>query len=85
MAAAKKLARKLAGMTEEERSTFLENQKQQEELVKKKKEEMLYKFLQSKMVKEEAATKVNMLKVQERWRIIMRKSKHIIFNYLLLI
>ena len=41
----KKLAKKLAKMSEEERAQFLEQQRLQEEEMKKKKEEMLSRFL----------------------------------------
>lgn len=70
----KKLAKKLAKMTEEERAEFLEQQRVQEEEEKKKKEEMLTRFLKDKLVKEEKATKLNMVKINNQWRAIMRKS-----------
>ena len=41
----KKLAKKLAKMSEEERAQFLEQQRLQEEEMQKKKEEMLSRFL----------------------------------------
>ncbi len=72
--AAKKLAKKLAKMTEEERAIFLEQQRQQEEDAKKKKEEMLLRYLKEKLVKEEKASKLNMVKLQNQWRSIMRKG-----------
>ena len=45
MAVDKKLAKKLAKMSEEERALFLEQQRMQEEENQKKKEEMLSRFL----------------------------------------
>ena len=74
--AAKKLARKLAKMSEEERAIFLEKQRQEEEEAQKKKEEMLSRFLKDKLAKEENASKLNMVKLQNQWRAIMRKGKH---------
>lgn len=71
----KKLAKKLAKMSEEERSAFLEQQRQLEEDNLKKKEDMLSRFLKDKLVKEEKASKLNMVKIQNQWRAIMRKSK----------
>lgn len=71
----KKLAKKLAKMTEEERAAFLEQQRLQEEEAQKKKEEMLLRFLKDKLAKEEKASKLNMVKLQDRWRTIMRKGK----------
>ena len=41
----KKLAKKLAKMSEEERAQFLEQQRLQEEEMQRKKEEMLSRFL----------------------------------------
>ena len=72
---AKKLAKKLAAMSEEERAFFLEQQKLAEEEAQKKKEEMLSRFLKDKLAKEEQSTKLNLVKLQEQWRNIMRKGK----------
>ena len=72
----KKLAKKLAKMSEEDRAAYLEKQRLLEEENQRKKEEMLSRFLKDKLVKEEKASKVNMLKIQNQWRDIMRKSKH---------
>ncbi len=79
----KKLAKKLAKMTEEERAAFLEKIRLQDEEEKKKKEEMLYRFLKNKLLKEEETSKVNMLKVQKQWRDIMRRGR--IYSYILYI
>lgn len=73
----KKLAKKLAKMSEEERAAYLEKQKLLEEENQRRKEEMLSRFLKDKLVKEEKASKLNMLKIQNQWRDIMRKSKHL--------
>ena len=48
----KKLAKKLAKMSEEERAEFLEQQRLQEEEQQKKKEEMLSRFLKVKAISE---------------------------------
>ena len=71
----KKLAKKLAKMSEEERAAFLEKQRLMDEENQRKKEEMLSRFLKDKLVKEEKASKLNLLKIQNQWRAIMRKSK----------
>ncbi len=71
----KKLAKKLAKMSEEERETFLEKERLLDEENQRKKEEMLSRFLKEKLVKEEKASKLNMLKIQNQWRSIMRKSE----------
>ena len=70
----KKLAKKLAKMSEEDRALFLEQRRLEEEDAKRKKEEMLLRFLKDKLGKEEATSKVNLLKVQEQWRSIMRNG-----------
>ena len=72
---AKMTAKKLAKMSEEERAYYLEQQRLAEEEAQRKKEEMLNRFLKDKLVKEEAASKLNRVKIQEQWRNIMRKSK----------
>jgi len=79
----KKLAKKLAKMTEEERVAFLEKKRLQDEEEKKKKEEMLYRFLKNKLLKEEETSKINMLKVQKQWRDIMRRSRLIQLLFLI--
>jgi hypothetical protein len=71
----KKLAKKLAKMSEEDRAAYLEQQKQLAEDNQRKKEEMLSRFLKEKLIKEEKASKLNMLKIQNQWRDIMRKSE----------
>ena len=45
----KKLAKKLAKMSEEDRATFLEQMRQQEEENQRKKEEMLSRFLKVRL------------------------------------
>ncbi len=73
----KKLAKKLAKMSEEERTEFLEQQRLQDEEMQRKKEEMLTRFLKDKLTKEERASQLNMVKLQNQWRTIMRKSEYI--------
>ena len=72
--AGKMNAKKLAKMSEEERAVFFEQQRVAEEEAQKNKEEMLSRFLKDKLVKEEQATKLNIIKLQEQWRTIMRKG-----------
>ncbi len=71
---AKMTAKKLAKMSEEDRALYLEQQRIAEEEAQKKKEEMLSRFLKDKLAKEEAAAKLNMVKLKEQWRSIMRRS-----------
>lgn len=71
---AKMTAKKLAKMSEEDRAAYLEQQRLEEEESKRKKEEMLNRFLKDKLSKEEQSTKLNILKLQDQWRNIMRKG-----------
>ena len=73
--AGKMNAKKLAKMSEEERAAYLEQQRLEEEEAQRKKEEMLFRFLKDKLAKEEESTKLNLIKLQEQWRNIMRKCK----------
>ena len=66
--------KKFSNMSEEDRAAFLEKQRLREEDERKRKDDMLYRYLKNKLLKEEAVTKVNMLRVQNQWRVIMRKS-----------
>lgn len=76
----KKLAKKLAKMSEEDRAEFLEKQRLQDEENQRKKEEMLSRFLKDKLIKEEKTSKLNLVKIQNQWRAIMRKSKHNVYD-----
>lgn len=67
-------AKKLAKMSEEERAIYFEQQRIAEEEARKKKEELLSRFLKDKLAKEETAAKLNMVKLQDQWRNIMRKG-----------
>ena len=77
--AGKMTAKKLARMSEEERAHYLEQQRIAEEEAQRKKEEMLSRFLKDKLAKEEKATKLNLIKIQEQWRNLMRRGKNYIF------
>jgi len=66
---------KLAKMSEEERILYLEQKALAEEEMRKKKEDMLMQFLKDKLMKEEKNTKVNMNKLNQQWRQLMREAK----------
>ncbi|CAK8679800.1 dynein regulatory complex subunit 2-like isoform X2 [Clavelina lepadiformis] len=66
---------KLAKMSEEERILYLEQKALAEEEMRKKKEDMLMQFLKDKLSKEEKSSKVNLNKINQQWRQIMRESK----------
>nr|XP_046269293.1 dynein regulatory complex subunit 2 isoform X1 [Scatophagus argus] len=61
--------------TEEERLLYLQQRAQAEEEMAKKKEEVLTLFLKDKLQKEEKNTAVNLLKLNEGWRSILRQTR----------
>ncbi|XP_065893578.1 dynein regulatory complex subunit 2-like [Dysidea avara] len=71
----KKLKKKLAKMTEEQRIIFLEQMRLEEEEKQKQKEEMLSRYLKDKLKKEEQAASLNRAKLQNQWRVLMRQAK----------
>ncbi|XP_024117024.1 dynein regulatory complex subunit 2 [Oryzias melastigma] len=70
-----KKAKKSLGRTEEERLVQLQHRVQAEEEMSKKKEEMLTLFLKDKLQKEQKNTAVNLLKVTDRWRSLLRQAR----------
>nr|CAB3228657.1 coiled-coil domain-containing protein 65 [Phallusia mammillata] len=71
----KKKGGKLSKMSEEEQILYLEQKALAEEEMRKKKEDMLLQFLKDKLSKEEKSSKVNMNKLNQQWRHIMREAK----------
>ncbi|KAM6917358.1 dynein regulatory complex subunit 2 [Lycodopsis pacificus] len=63
------------GKTEEERLMLQQQRAQAEEEKAKKEEESLTLFLEDKLQKEERNTEVNLLKLNEGWRSILRQSR----------
>uniref|UniRef100_UPI0037E9419F dynein regulatory complex subunit 2 n=1 Tax=Semicossyphus pulcher TaxID=241346 RepID=UPI0037E9419F len=66
---------KVGGRTEGERLLFLQQRAQAEEETAKKKEEILTLFLKDKLQKEERNTAVNLLKLNDGWRSILRQTR----------
>ncbi|XP_007910251.2 dynein regulatory complex subunit 2 [Callorhinchus milii] len=66
---------KLSRMTEEERLLYMQEKQLEEDELKKRKEDMLAQFLKDKLSKEERNTHLNMWKLNEKWRAVMRRSK----------
>ena len=66
---------KLKNMTEEERVEYLRQKQLEEEEILKIQEKALLDFLKEKVIREEKYTKLNTLKLQEKWRIILRGVK----------
>ncbi|XP_070834938.1 dynein regulatory complex subunit 2 [Chaetodon trifascialis] len=61
--------------TEEERLLYLQQRAQAEEEMAKRREEILTLFLKDKLQKEERNTAVNLLKLNEGWRSILRQTR----------
>ncbi|KAG7511172.1 hypothetical protein JOB18_042412 [Solea senegalensis] len=61
--------------TEEEKLVFLQQKVQAEEEMVKKKEEILTLFLKDKLQKEQRNSGVNLLKLDEGWRSILRQTR----------
>uniref|UniRef100_T2MAI1 Dynein regulatory complex subunit 2 n=1 Tax=Hydra vulgaris TaxID=6087 RepID=T2MAI1_HYDVU len=76
MANAKKGGKgKLAKMTEEEKLLHIEKISIAAENKRKESEEIALKQLKEKLLQEEKNTKINSLKLQSQWRVIMREAK----------
>jgi len=69
------MGKKKKVLTEEEKLLLLEQKALQEQEMRKKKEEMLMQFLKDKLAKEEKSSKININKLNQKWRQIMREAK----------
>ena len=66
---------KLKNMTEEERVEYLRQKQLEEEELLKNQEKALLDFLKEKVIREEKYSKLNTLKLQDKWRMILREVK----------
>ena len=66
---------KLKNMTEEERVEYLHQKQLEEEELLKNQERALLDFLKEKVIREEKYSKLNSLKLQDKWRMILREAK----------
>uniref|UniRef100_A0A5K3F9H0 Dynein regulatory complex subunit 2 n=1 Tax=Mesocestoides corti TaxID=53468 RepID=A0A5K3F9H0_MESCO len=67
--------KKLKNMTEAEKAARLEQQRLAALAAAKKKEDLLHLYLKNKLEKEEQITKINTLKLNHQWRMLLRKAK----------
>lgn len=72
-----KKMKKSVGKSDEERQVQLQQRAQAEEELKKKKEETLVLFLKDKLQKEQRNTAVNLLKLHDGWRTILRQTRDV--------
>nr|XP_046198294.1 dynein regulatory complex subunit 2 [Oncorhynchus gorbuscha]XP_046198295.1 dynein regulatory complex subunit 2 [Oncorhynchus gorbuscha]XP_046198296.1 dynein regulatory complex subunit 2 [Oncorhynchus gorbuscha]XP_046198298.1 dynein regulatory complex subunit 2 [Oncorhynchus gorbuscha]XP_046198299.1 dynein regulatory complex subunit 2 [Oncorhynchus gorbuscha] len=68
-------AGKQAGMTEEERLLYMQQRAQAEDEMSKRKEDMLTQFLKDKLQKEERNSAVNLHKLTQQWRAVLRQTR----------
>ncbi|KAK6466938.1 dynein regulatory complex subunit 2 [Huso huso] len=70
-----KKSAKLSNMSEEERLLFMQQKALAEEELSKKKEDILTQFLKDKLAKEEKSSVLNLNKINQQWRVLMRETK----------
>lgn len=62
-------------MTEEEKLLYMQQRAQAEEEMAKRKEDMLTQFLKDKLQKEERNSAVNLHKLTQQWRAVLRQTR----------
>ncbi|XP_071446222.1 dynein regulatory complex subunit 2-like [Hetaerina americana] len=68
-------AGKFARMTDEERARYLQHRAALEEEARRRKQELVFTFLKSKFKKEDAFARINLAKIHQQWRQILRNIK----------
>ncbi|XP_022530601.2 dynein regulatory complex subunit 2 [Astyanax mexicanus] len=68
---------KQAAMTEEERLVYLQQKAQAEEDNARRKEDMLTQFLKDKLQKEERNSAINLHKLRQQWRTVLRQTRSV--------
>ncbi|XP_076870282.1 dynein regulatory complex subunit 2 [Brachyhypopomus gauderio] len=68
-------ASKQPALTEEERLVYMQQKAQAEEDMAKRKEDMLTQFLKDKLQKEERNSTVNLHKLTQQWRSVLRQTR----------
>ncbi|XP_066518970.1 dynein regulatory complex subunit 2 [Hoplias malabaricus] len=66
---------KQAAMTEEERLLYMQQKAQAEEEIARRKEDMLTQFLKDKLQKEERNSTINLHKLTQQWRAVLRQTR----------
>ncbi|MBN3281560.1 DRC2 protein, partial [Polyodon spathula] len=70
-----KKSAKLSSMSEEERLLYMQQKALAEEELSKKKEDILTQYLKDKLAKEEKNSALNLNKINQQWRVLMRETK----------
>ncbi|XP_039956989.1 dynein regulatory complex subunit 2 [Bactrocera tryoni] len=71
----KSKANKLAKMSEEERARYMQMRADIEEEARRRKVQLISLFMKNKLKKEEAFSRLNMAKINQEWRSILRQVK----------
>ncbi|KAF5308043.1 hypothetical protein FQR65_LT06418 [Abscondita terminalis] len=69
------LANRLARMSDEERTKYLQRKADAEEEARRRKEQLLTNFMKNKLKKEDAFSRLNVAKINQYWHQIMRVEK----------
>ncbi|GBP46503.1 Dynein regulatory complex subunit 2 [Eumeta japonica] len=66
---------KLARMSDEERARYLQHRADMEEEARRRKQELVARFIKNKLEKEEKFSRMNTAKLNQSWRVVLRKNK----------
>lgn len=68
-------ANKLARMSEEERARYLQHRAEIEEEARRRKQQLIAIFMKNKLKREEAFSRLNLAKINQEWRTVLRNLK----------
>ncbi|XP_058116644.1 dynein regulatory complex subunit 2 [Anopheles ziemanni] len=66
---------KLAKMSEEERARYLQHRADMEEEARRRKQQLIATFMKNKLKREDAFARLNLAKINQEWRTILRNIK----------
>ncbi|XP_055532837.1 dynein regulatory complex subunit 2 isoform X1 [Wyeomyia smithii] len=66
---------KLAKMSEEERARYLQHRADMEEEARRRKQQLIATFMKNKLKREDAFSRLNLAKINQEWRTILRNIK----------
>lgn len=68
-------ANKLARMSDEERARYLQHRAEIEEEARRRKQQLIAIFMKNKLKREEAFSRLNLAKINQEWRSVLRNLK----------
>lgn len=71
----KKKGDKLARMSDEERARYLQHRAEIEEEARRRKQQLIAIFMKNKLKREEAFSRLNLAKINQEWRSVLRNLK----------